>query len=388
VVRPWAEKEFESASHLWADLLARSTADPLFMSWEWQWLWWKHHRNLRDAELLLLAGYDVDGALVGLAPFYLHRADHKGIGALRLESIGSNFRDVSPIFSEYLDLIIDKRYETSFLQAVGDIISCDSRWNDLVVANTPVGGHAEKLIQQHLKEQYVRTADPLVAYATEIPADFQSYLQSLDGETRRRAWNQRKKLDAPRLATVPHDRIDDALNLIDEFHQSRWGQHHFVGLRRLFAREFAQLMAARGALRMTELRSANMPLSLMYNVRLQGVEYNIQSGFDSSLGKGISPGYLHFGYALESACADGVRKFDFLAGKGLNRDYKKDFCTQPKALATLQSIRTKPLAWLYREYDRRFVRSIGILAPSAGLLADAWVYKRAVANIAEYAGLF
>ena len=91
----------------------------------------------------------------------------------------------------------------------------------------------------------------------------------------------------------------------------------------------------------------------MYNVRIGTTEYNVQSGFDSTASRGISPGYLHFGYCIERACDEGVRDFDFLAGPGRRSDYKRDFATQPTQLATMQAIRSRPLAWLYRQYDRR-----------------------------------
>jgi len=369
----WTEEQFESSCKQWTDLLSRSNADPLFMSWEWQWLWWKHHRDLPGAQLYVIAAYDPTGLLVGLAPLYLHRAMHRGLGASRLESIGSNFRDTGYVFSEYLDLIIDRKFEKPFLNAVADFINSDGRWNDLVFSNTPKDGHASKLVNEHLKQQYVRIADPLFSYSAQIPQSFDSYLHTLDADTRRRSWNHRKKLISPVLVDVPTEQIDDTLSLLDRFHKVRWGQAHYVGTRRLFNRAFAQSMAKLGALRMTELRSADAPISVMYNVRLGGTEYNIQSGFDAAQSKGISPGYLHFGYALERACEHGIKTFDFLAGKGLHRDYKRDFSTQPRALVTLQSVRARALAWLYKEYDKRFLRSLGMLAPPVGLLADALV---------------
>ncbi len=373
LVRPWTQEEFESSSTQWSDLLARSEADPLFMSWEWQWLWWKHHCIPQDSELYVLAGYNDAGVLVGLAPLYLHRATHRGLSARRLESIGSSFRERAQVFSEYLDLIIDVRYVDSFLKALGEVISGDPRWNDLVFANTPVDGHAAHLLKVHLRDHYVRDADPLTSYSVALPADFASYVSSLDSDTRRRAWNQRKKLVNPQLVEIHVAQVDEALNLIDRFHKQRWGQSHYVGFRRLFNRAFAQLMGRRGELHITELHSDGRPLNVMYNVRVGGREYNIQSGFDANAGKGISPGYLHLGFALERASEHGVKTFDFLAGKGLNRDYKRDFCTQPKQLITLQSIRTKALAWLYRGYDKRFIRSLGTLGPPIGLLTDAMV---------------
>jgi CelD/BcsL family acetyltransferase involved in cellulose biosynthesis len=372
-IRAWTRDEFESSSLEWSELLLRSNADPLFMSWEWQSLWWRFFGNVVGSKLYVLAGYDESGRLVGLAPLCLKRAFHKGLGAFRLESIGSSFRGTSEVFSEYLDLIIDRQFEASFIAAVAETIRSDDRWSDLVFSNTPADGHAVRLVSEHFGQQYLRNTDPLISYRTEIPGKFASYLQALDANTRRRVWNQRQKLTSPALVDVCADRIDDTFDVLDRFHATRWGRAHYVGRRRDFNRTFARQMATKGALKLTELRCAGVPLSVMYNIRVGYTEYNIQTGFDALSLKGISPGYLHFGYAMERASQQGVRVFDFLAGKGLNRDYKRDFSTQPRALVTLQSIRTKALAWVYREYDRRFLRFIGGLAP-AGWLVDATTY--------------
>jgi CelD/BcsL family acetyltransferase involved in cellulose biosynthesis len=93
------------------------------------------------------------------------------------------------------------------------------------------------------------------------------------------------------------------------------------------------------------------PISAIYDVRIGKVEYNIQCGFDTSLG-GISPGYLHFGFCIEAACRDGMSAYDFLAGDGRTRNYKSDFNTRQTELVTFQCVRG-PLAWLYKAYDRR-----------------------------------
>ena len=380
MVRTWTPEEFAASGSVWADLLSRSDADPLFMSWEWQWLWWQHHASVLNGELLLVAGYDGDSRLVGLAPFYLHRASHRGVTAGRLESIGSSFRLSNDVFSEYLDLIVDRHYVDSFLPLLGQMLLAEARWSDLVFSNTPVNGLASRLIQEHLGDgRYVREVDPLTSFVRPLPRDFSQYVQSLDGETRRRMWNQRKRLNAPQLHKT--DCVDEVLARLDKFHMPRWGRRHYVGVRGEFHRAFAAAMAAKGALHMTELHCDGQPLSAMYNVRLGDTEYNIQSGFDSLALKGLSLGYLHLGYAMELACEEGIAQFDFLAGPGMRRDYKRDFQAVHRPLMTYQAIRAKPLAWLYRGYDRNFIASAGLMLPSAGTMVDCALSLDVVSNL-------
>jgi hypothetical protein len=366
-IREWSADEFVAASRPWNDLLARSGANPLFMSWEWQWNWWRSQPPRLERELLLLAGYDSSDRLVGLAPMYLHRGNHRGMFAMRLESLGSCWRSGANVFSEYLDFIVDHGYEKSFLDRVGDALLADSRWSDLVFCNTRPDGFAARVIRDRLGDvSYVRSADPMVAHVAMLPERFDEYVRSLDRSTRRRVWNHRRKIAGAQLDEIDVGRIESVLDQLDSFHLRRWGRAHYVGVRRAFHERFATAMSRLGNLRMSELRREDGTLSIMYNVRIGSTEYNVQSGFDSLASRGISPGYLHFGFCIERALDEGVRRFDFLAGPGRHREYKQDFRTAQTRLVTLQSIRARSLAWLYRQYDKRFA-SLGD-SHQAGLL--------------------
>ena len=68
--------------------------------------------------------------------------------------------------------------------------------------------------------------------------------------------------------------------------------------------------------------------------------------------RGLSPGFLHLGYAIEAACRDGIQRFDFLAGRGLHRDYKRDFAADQHAADTLHIVRKPSLRALFRIVDR------------------------------------
>lgn len=324
------------------------------MSWAWQWHWWANHAAELKAELVLLAGYDHGGRLVGLAPLYLGRGLHKGFSAVRLETLGSRWRGGANVFSEYLDFIVDRACVDSFLRAVSSEILADRRWSDFVVGNTKVDSLAVRLVREHFPSHYyLRSTDPMVAHVAHLPSSFEDYLRMVDGSTRRRLWHHRKKLRDPLLRRIDGTGVIEALDQLDRFHRIRWGSAHYTGVRRRFHEQFAIAMSASKALNITELQLAGRTISIMYNVRVGGTEYNIQSGFDAAFRRGISPGYLHFGYAIEEACAIGMGRFDFLGGAGLHRQYKSDFLTSTTEMITLQSIRSRPLAWLYRRYDRR-----------------------------------
>lgn len=352
-VEQWPDVRFAAIHAEWEGLLSRSDADPLFMGWDWQRLWWETHHALLGGELVLLACYHAD-TLVGLAPFYRHTARHRGgIRAPRLELIGSTWRDGRGVFSEYLDLIVARGHEGAVVKAFAAWLRSDSSWSDLVLGNTRSTGPAALLSRADLgADGFVRDTDHLEAHRVRLDGDFNQYLRALPGSIRRKVWNQRSKLDHPRLVVADPDQAEATLDQIDAFHLARWNAPQYVGVAREFHRGLTARLARKGALRMSALESGGRPIVVMYNIRLGTTEYNLQSGFDAAQAAGFSPGYLHFGYSIEEAFRDGLEWFDFLGGEGRQRQYKQDFMTELTPLMTLQVVRSAPLRTLYRLYDR------------------------------------
>ena len=365
-VRTWSELEFTAGRAEWQELLARSTANALFMSWAWQWRWWQLHRVALDAELNLLAAYSSDGRLVGLAPLIRHRARHRlGLRAERLEFLGSTFRGAGrTTFSEYLDFIVERGGEAAVLAAFAAHLREDRGWSDLVFANTPTVGLAARLAQSEFEGQcYLRRQDRLTAYVLPLQGRFEDYLDALKPGIRRKVWNRRARHDAPTFRWAEPAEIGGLLERIERFQAARWGSHAAAYMRP-FHLGFAATMAEEGALRLSVLARGGEPISVLYNIELDGTEYNLQSGFDPRVAA-LSPSYLHFGYCIEAAVGRGVRALDFLAGSGRNRAYKQDFGTEEVGLLTVQVIRAPWLAHLYRLYDgvpesvRVFCRAAG-----------------------------
>ncbi|MHB1871744.1 MAG: GNAT family N-acetyltransferase [Steroidobacteraceae bacterium] len=351
-VRPWGELEFTAGRAEWQSLLARSSANALFMSWAWQWRWWQLHRAALGAELSVLAAYAPDGRLVGLAPLYRHRVGHRlGLRAERLEFLGAAFRGSGrTTFSEYLDFIVDRACEEAVLAAFAAHLQGDGRWSDLVFANTRTDGLAARLAQGEFAAGcYLRRQDALTAYVLPVPARLKDYLDALKPGIRRKVWNRRARRDAPAFRWAEPGETGRLLEQIERFQAARWGPRAAASMRP-FHLAFAAAMAEEQALRLSVLSQGAEPISILYNVELDGTEYNLQSGFDPR-SAALSPSYLHFGYCIENAVGRGLRSLDFLAGSGRSRTYKQDFGTEEVGLLTVQVIRAPWLARLYRLYD-------------------------------------
>ena len=336
-LRLWGEEEFAASKEAWDALLDVSDADPLFMSWDWQWRWWAHHREALGAELTLLSFY-AGSRLVGLAPFYRHQAAVRGLlHPRRMELIGIAWRNPRAAFSDYLDIIVSHDSRGPVLEALAAWLG-SAAWDDLVLCCTRRGSVAGELAERHLSRvARVREVDPLNGWCATLPAQFTTYLERLDPEVRRRVFNQRRKLHNPVLHCAARVDIPEYLDQMWRYLGERWGGQwrEFEA----FYRDIAATLQDRGQLRLSSLKSDEGTISVMLNALADKKLYYLQSGFDSARSRGISPGYLHFGYAIEAACDEGVEQFDFLGGSGQHKDYKRDLLTENIPLVTYHVVR-------------------------------------------------
>lgn len=350
-VRAWSREEFFAGRERWQALLARSQADPLFMSWDWLSGWWRHHEAPLRAELCVLGVHSDDGELQGIAPFYRHTCRHRGLfRARRLELLGNAWRDDAAIYSEYLDLLADTGMRAAVCEALREWLRASGEWDELVLANLRPGSVAAQLARACAGFAYPRAVDATTGWSVTLPASFEEFAAGLSSNTRRKTLHQRTKLTDATCVTVGAGEYAASLARLEALVESRWGRAQAAQLRAQFHAEVAARLG--DGVRLTELRSGTECVSVLLNVRAGKTEYYLLSGFDARFAQGVSPGYLHLGYAIEAACGMGVRHFDFLAGRGLHRDYKADFGAQATPLQSVHLVRMPSLRVLFRLADR------------------------------------
>ena len=350
-VRVWNAEEFAASRAIWDDLVSRSDADPLFMGWDWQWRWWTHHAGALNATLRLVAIYEGE-RLLGLAPFYSHAVVIRHVLRVqRLELIGVAWRDPRAVFSEYLDIIGDRQYRGEIVAAVGRWLAAQRFWDDLALCCCKPDGVAPQLVAEQLKGwTHVRAVDPMVGWCARLPSSFEHYVQTLTPAVRRKLFNHRRKLSEAQLVYANAEDLSDSLRMLWSLSRLRWNTSPLAHVQN-FQISMATELARRGELRLSRLCAANGIQSVLYNVQRAGTVYYLQSAFDAANAHGLSPGYLHFGYAIEAACREGAKRFDFLAGRGLRRDYKRDFMTDAIPMVSYHVVRRAITRVLYAVYQ-------------------------------------
>jgi CelD/BcsL family acetyltransferase involved in cellulose biosynthesis len=107
--------EFKSLAGQWNELLARSYANNIFLTWEWQFSWAECF--LKDGKhLFVLAVYRND-TIVGIAPFYLRPCRISGLPIKQIGFLGTPEGDC-----DYLDVIISKGEESAVSKTLYDFL--------------------------------------------------------------------------------------------------------------------------------------------------------------------------------------------------------------------------------------------------------------------------
>lgn len=304
----------------WNDLLERSKAKSVFLTWEWLYLW---HRHLgQDVELSLIVIRNAAGSLIGIAPFCISRQS-AGIRALR-------FMGSLSVGSEYLDVICDPACEKEVAVLVTETLLADrGRWDMLVLSDVLESALVLRVIQGELRARktLLDLAPAQQCPYLSLPDRHDAFLQSLGGETRSALKRRTRKLtqmgaEVGRVESA--EALTPQLETLFGLHGKRWGLRGRTGnLAQQHIREFhldvARHFLDKGWLWLYSLRLNDAIVASLYTYRYGGKIYYYQSGFDPDWAA-ISPGFVLMGRCIEDAIGDKLTEFDYLRGLEAYKD--------------------------------------------------------------------
>lgn len=332
--------DFRELRAAWSELEARGGCSSLFSCWEWQANWWRVWG--RGRELHLYSVCDERGTVVGIAPLYLRTYRFRKILRLRqLQWIGNVYGTDETVLSEYADVIAADGDRVAVAAALWQHLKSED-WDECVIAMIRAQG---ALLRAPIAgfSAYSRAEGPGVRIG--VSGRFSDYLATLSKHMRLRLFNRRAVLNA--LGTVEHlyadaTNIAEFLDRLNQLDRLRWGRDCFAEKSLDFHCAVAAAHAASGALRLSALKVNGETVSILYNIRFDGIEYNIQSAFVPDFHPKLSLGTLHLGFAIESAFGDSeTRYFDLLFGNGKNEFYKRHYRGEEIDFFTLIASRSR-----------------------------------------------
>jgi len=372
-IEVWNEDRWRAGRAEYEALLARSRSNRLFLSWDWLTLWWESLTPRQDGDALQVLAVRSGGELIGIMPVFRSVASRRGLRYRVANLLGGCVRQARGVFSEYLDVVALAGREPEVRNACVDTLLRTDGYSEISVATSPAFEEWEAVFRARgrWRGAYVRVIDRMTSYQADLSSGFVSYLESLSANARRSVYNLRKRLQSHgevRLEQIDPGGQEQGLEDLNDLHRQRWGTPAFGPMTARLQRNLIEVWRGTGRVRMSRLLVAGRTVSMLHDLRIGDIQYNIQMGFDPAFDSSLSLGLLHLGYGMEQAAADGVATYDFLAGKGRVADYKKRIASRSCQLASVQYFHGPLLSTAFRVHDcLRRLRDSGatqILAPT------------------------
>lgn len=309
-------RAFEALAEDWQALLADSTADPLFLSWEWLFTWWRCLGRGRALRLLVVRDGD---ALVAIAPLVRRAPALRRLQPFEvLEFLGTGTAG-----SDYLDLIMRRGREADALRALHRHL-VDARVSLEFSHTLGDDSLAAQLAQRLAGTGWARVDEPVEVcpYIALSGHDWDSYLETLSSShrynVRRRFRKLEKNFEARfECAASPAERTAFFADLV-RLHRLRrdplGGSDGLDGAEMVeFHDAFSALAQARGWLRLYRLSLDGAAVAAVYGFVVREKFYFYQSGFDPAFGR-HSVGLLVLAHSMRAAIDERVWEYDLLHG--------------------------------------------------------------------------
>lgn len=315
----------------WNQLLARSRFDTLFLTHEWQSIWWE---KLGEGDLWVLAFRDSsNGALVGIAPLYrVYNEAGRWAGQHSFHIVGCTE------VSDYLDVIIAEGWENAVYADLLDWLNGPTApdWQVVDLCNLPEVSRTYQDLPGLAEASGLQAEVTLedVAPYIPLPCRYSDYLANQVVKKQRHEI-RRKQRRAERETRVSfyfvneHDDLDAAME-------------HFVALQRMsradkeefmtpqmqeFFIALAHCMMDAGYLRLSFLELDGLKAATYLAFEYNGSFMLYNSGYHTGEVSHFSPGWVLLAYLIQYAIAVGCSVFDFLQG---NEEYKYRFGSQDR----------------------------------------------------------
>lgn len=317
---------FEALAAHWDDLVDESAAQPFFMRWAWQTVWW---RQLGIGEKWITAYRRRDtGDLVGILPLYLlSGTDSLHDGQTQLSIIGCIE------VSDYLDVIVARGWEKPVYAAFLDWLDSAAApaWDLVDLCNLPCRSSTYRILPDMARARNLRTEvfQEDVAPAIALPSRYATYLADQVSKKQRHEI-RRKQRRIEREANVglyivgpEHDLEREIADFIRLQKASRADKDLFMNEEmQAFFHAMGRAMFQNGCLSLMFLTLDGQKAAALFSFSHQGRYLLYNSGYDPTVYAPLSPGWAILAYALQYAIASGHQVFDFMQG---DEKYKMHF---------------------------------------------------------------
>ncbi len=305
----------------------RLTSEPL-RSFVWHFAWWKNFQHLGQLQIFV---YEIEGQVVGIAPFYLDRWN----GQKRLRFLGSG-----KTCTDYAALIVADRWQDRFIEKITALAIESTAMLELegVGGDEPHGSFGE-----HFGNRFWRyNIDLEPTWLLDLPNEWTEFIAGSKKSLKRKIKKAEKRLASDQFevrSTLEDLPLEEGWNLLVKLHQLRFESKGLPGVFKddnfknflhqaivgLSQNEQAEIIVAYHE---GEPIGAHLILLGPSSARLY------QAGIQVAKSK-FEPGHLLITFAVRRAIERGHKVFDFLRG---NEPYKPYWGAFPNQIQNVRFV--------------------------------------------------
>lgn len=324
----------------WDDLLALSSADPLFLSWDYLQCWWATFGA--DFQLHVLVARNEEGKLLGIAPLMTgpgHRSLRRFVRHLAF--IGQ----LCESLPEYCDFILRPGAEKEVMESFYAHITGDfaSEWDVLYFPLIRTDSPALQLLRGLFAGDGIepKTVFSQTAHFVTLTGTWEDYLRTRSSNFRDKLRKSSKRLsrahDVSLVGAGPGLALEEAMPRLKELIQDRWEtQAEAFSTPRFdeFHHRLAQRFEATGRLALWFLLVDGQTVAAQYDFvdPVRKRVYGFQSGWKQELAR-LSIGKVLQARTLQHYFALGLNEYDFMSGHG---EYKASWCNGERQVCDLE----------------------------------------------------
>ncbi|MDP9067556.1 MAG: GNAT family N-acetyltransferase [Actinomycetota bacterium] len=293
----------------WQELLRADPDRHIFGTPRWNKLWWEEFGSGKELFILTMKRGDDVAAVV---PLYRKVAEGRRI-----------LRFVGGIdLTDYLGPICSLPDRDDVAETLVEwLVGTDVEWDEFDAHNMPVPfGFAEFLVERADRAGLTFKLDQEeTAAVLPLPADWESYLASLDAKQRHELKRKRRRLgrDHPdaRFRTATSETLEGDFRTFVEMHRGTEGHKgHFMRpeIATFFDRVARAFMEA-GWLRLDLLEIGDRAIASTFSFEAAGTFYLYNSAYEPDAAR-LSPGLVLVSELVKQSIEKGLKTFDFLRG--------------------------------------------------------------------------
>ncbi len=313
-------REFEGLRAEWDALLKNSSADNVFLTFDWMFTWWQVFES-KDKQLSIITARENED-LIAIAPLYIERKIFK---TLKFMSAGD------PLYPDYLNIIIKPGYEEEAVKLIFNKIA-ELNWDYINL--TDIKNDSE--IKELLVKQVIPFAGSVcqrpaaICHIINLPELYCDYFSQRSRKQKLKINNSVNKLIRNSKKVQYHeyqtDELADAFNQLKELHIKRWAakgnSHVFKDDCYLsFHNRYINAAIKQSIPRIFSLTIDDKVVAINYLYQYRQSLYYYQSGFDPDYAL-YRPGLLLLNNIIQQAIKERLACFDFLQGE---HSYKEDW---------------------------------------------------------------